>query len=781
LGFVTARRLEELKLSSDPPKGMRAIMAAEQRDKFKGASFDYDAILLQIKALEAELKAKDKQIEHLQGRLSHQESQSTEQAETAALRAELQMKRQQLESSEIKARSTVQGLETDLKNSRFREKETKAVAETLTTQIEILKAKLQAQEGLASACKLLEAENTSLKQQLANHSTDLQQAQMTETGQLAKLKELSENNAELKARDMKLQELLKSQEVQLETLRETLETHRTETLRLKRQSEDSEATRIELLGKLSELSQALQAKGHELDQLKEQQQQGVVDFKIVLSVDEPVVSEQEPQQLRLRCSTLEQRVADYEVKLRDSWRERGFLHEQLRQQETRENYRQDESRRLLTEFKGRLAEAERQTKEWKDQYFELEAQMEEREESLQDLEAKLEEEVAHSQEQEGMLGEMYSQAEGLEKACRGLNSELRVLSDEKEHLERQLGEKDTRIKQLSGTAGKLETELASKKHQLDRLELLTVNQAKQIDILAKKLAQAQGSLKQNYAVKLKQAGDKLASYEQEISMLKDMVKSTKMIRRRQVTKYASPLPAVPERHLKLKKDSSFSPEIRGFRSPEANKEETPVTELRTPDYRSPIFRTPDYKEQTSHAIKPLKASNSPFKIASPIKQATHETRRKGRSSSLSAIVRGYLTSVILCEKERIELLEKCRRADSGSLNYLPKTTLVQLFEGEIVDTAALAASDSHVDYTEFLSQNCLSQIENLKQELESHFVSLSQRSVSLSELRLLGNSLRPLQQKVWLAILDRLDLANSQEVEVNDLREHLCQLTVSLG
>jgi DNA repair exonuclease SbcCD ATPase subunit len=777
-------------------------MAAEQRGKFKGASFDYDAILLQMKALEAELKAKDRQIENLQERLSRQEGQSSEQAEAAALRVELQMKRQQLESSEIKARSTVQGLETDLKNSRFREKETKAVAETLTTQIEILSAKLQAQEGLASACKLLEAENAALKLQFASHSTHLQEAQASETEQLAKLRELSDENADLKASYTKLQELLRSHEGQLETLRETLETHGTETLRLKKQIEDSEISKTELLGKLTELSQALHAKGQEVDQLKaqlkEQQQQGVLDFKIVLSVEEPVEPQQlrlpvdqepqqlrlpvdqEPQQLRLRCSTLEQRAADYEVKIRDSWRERGFLQEQLRQQETKDKQKQEESRRQLAEFKGRLAEAERQTKEWKDQYFELEVQMEEREESLQDLKAKLEEEVAHSQEQEGMLSEMYRQAEGLEKTCRVLNSELRVLSEEKDHLEREVREKDSQIKQLSGTIGKLEFNLASKKNQLDRLELVTVNQAKQLDILAKKLTQAQGSLKQSYVLKLKQAGDRLASYEQEISMLKDMVKSTKMIRRRQVHKYASPLPAVPERVSKLKKDSSFNPEMRGIRSPELNKDETPVAEMRTPDYRSPI-RTTDYKEQESRGVKSLRASNSPFKIASPIKQATLETKRMGRSSSLSAIVRGYLTSLILCEKERIDLLEKCRRADSGSLNYLPKSTLGQLFEGELVDTAALAASDSHVDYKAFLMQNCLSQIESLKQELESHFISLSQHSVSLSELRLLGNSLRPLQQKVWLAILDRLSLANSQEVEVSVLREHLCQLTVSLG
>jgi hypothetical protein len=39
---------------------------------------------------------------------------------------------------------------------------------------------------------------------------------------------------------------------------------------------------------------------------------------------------------------------------------------------------------------------------------------------------------------------------------------LRPDSKEKEHLERELGEKDTKIKQLSGTARKLEFELAPK-------------------------------------------------------------------------------------------------------------------------------------------------------------------------------------------------------------------------------------------------------------------------------------------------------------------------------
>jgi hypothetical protein len=54
---------------------------------------------------------------------------------------------------------------------------------------------------------------------------------------------------------------------------------------------------------------------------------------------------------------------------------------------------------------------------------------------------------------------------------------VRVLSKEKAHLERELREKDTKIKQLSGTAGKLE--LASKKPLGAR--------DKQLDILAMKL------------------------------------------------------------------------------------------------------------------------------------------------------------------------------------------------------------------------------------------------------------------------------------------------------
>jgi hypothetical protein len=55
--------------------------------------------------------------------------------------------------------------------------------------------------------------------------------------------------------------------------------------------------------------------------------------------------------------------------------------------------------------------------------------------------------------------------------------------------------------------------------------------------------------------------------------------------------------------LKLKKDRS---ENQGFRSYEASKDEIPVAELRTSDYRS---FTSDYKEQTSHAVKPLRTSN----------------------------------------------------------------------------------------------------------------------------------------------------------------------------
>jgi hypothetical protein len=49
--------------------------------------------------------------------------------------------------------------------------------------------------------------------------------------------------------------------------------------------------------------------------------------------------------------------------------------------------------------------------------------------------------------------------------------------------------------------------------------------------------------------------------------------------------------------LKLKKNNSFSPEIRNLRSYEASKDESPVAKLRIWKYRSPIFRTSDFKEQ----------------------------------------------------------------------------------------------------------------------------------------------------------------------------------------
>jgi hypothetical protein len=50
-------------------------------------------------------------------------------------------------------------------------------------------------------------------------------------------------------------------------------------------------------------------------------------------------------------------------------------------------------------------------------------------------------------------------------------------------LDRELRQKDTKIKQLSGTAGKLKLELASKKHQQGRLELVTVNPNNSISII----------------------------------------------------------------------------------------------------------------------------------------------------------------------------------------------------------------------------------------------------------------------------------------------------------
>jgi hypothetical protein len=48
-----------------------------------------------------------------------------------------------------------------------------------------------------------------------------------------------------------------------------------------------------------------------------------------------------------------------------------------------------------------------------------------------------------------------------------------------------LGEKDTKVKQLSGTAGQLDFELASKRNQLP--PGARDSQPKQLDILAKKL------------------------------------------------------------------------------------------------------------------------------------------------------------------------------------------------------------------------------------------------------------------------------------------------------
>mmetsp|Transcript_7740 Transcript_7740/g.14681 ORF Transcript_7740/g.14681 Transcript_7740/m.14681 type:complete len:807 (-) Transcript_7740:3621-6041(-) len=806
-------------------------MAAEQRGKFKASSYDYDAVLMQMKGLEGELKSKDKQIENLRELVKQQEQQIGESAEAATLRAELQMKRQQLESAEVKVRTTTQGIEiaqkeveavkrqcdadkkriaeqlneanaqnatlageagalrADLQAARLREKELKSLSETLNKQVEILTAKLTAQDSLSSSFKLLEAENFELKKEIDSYSSRLQLSQRSETDTVSKLKELADENSRLREITSSNQDMMGSHQIKLIKLHEDLEGHARQTSVLKKQVEDCEVSKAELIKKLKDLSSALDAKIKEVEALKAQIQdmkdRAIVDFKIVLGVDEPVVhvQEHELQVLRLRCSHLELKAAENEGKLRDSWRERGFLQEQLRQSEAREHARDEEYKRGMSEFKLKLIDMERQCKEWKDQYFELEGQMEEREEAIQDLENKLEEEVSHNHEQDRLMREVCLQNQEMEKAVRTLRSELVGLNSEKDQLERRAREQGGKIKGLSEAIGKLEAELAQKKQQLERQESLNANQSKQIDILSKKLSQAQGSLKQNYSTKLKQASDKLASYEQEISMLKDMIKSTQLMhnRKKQTSKYSPPLPVVQERYMTFKKEKDFSPDVRmqGYRSPDI--EELSTQEHKTPDYKSPVYRTPDYRDHASPIIKSLKVSNSPFKIASPIKQVTHEAKRKGRAPSLSSIVRGYLTSVILCEKERIELLEKCKRADSSGLNYLPKSTLVQLFEGEIVDVSALESAEESVNYKEFLAQNCQSQIEGLKQELELHFANYDQPTVSLSELRLMSNTLRPLQQKVWQAILERLRLANYQEVSVNELREQLCQLSVSLG
>lgn len=662
-------------------------MAAEQRGKFSGSSFDYDAVLLQMKALEAELKAKDKRIETLADRIKQQELQIAEASEAASLRAELQMKRQQLESAETKMRSTalwmenaqkeaeasmrqlefdkkrlgeqlsevntqntalaeeINGLRKSLQGARLQEKETNSVLETLNKQVEILTAKLHENEGIASSFRLLESENLGLKKEIDSYSSRLQLSQRSESDSSTKLKELADENSSLRQVNGRGQELVSSHQVHLRKLQEELLVSSREKSTLKKQVEELEISQLEINKALLDQSATIGIKSKEIErlnaQLRELQNQALIDFKIVLSIDEPIIDSADLQLLRLRCSQLELRTAENEGKLRDSWRERGLLQEQLRQQEAREHSREDELKRIIHELKKKLHEFEKLGKEWKDQYFELESQMEEREETIQDLESKIEEETAHSQEQDTLLQEICHQNNEIEKACKILRTELDSLSEERNKLERKASEKESKVKHLNGVVAKLESDLAFKMQRLDHQEAVSANQARQIDILSKKLNQAQNSIKQNYAVKLKQANDKIISFEQEISMLKDMVKSTQLMhnRKKQIIKYSPPLRPVHERSPKTKIHKSFSPDKQRhaikspepnevYRIPEFNAEymtpdeyKAPVywipdykTVFRTPGYKSPVHRTPDYREYASPVVKTLKIQNSPFKL-----------------------------------------------------------------------------------------------------------------------------------------------------------------------
>jgi len=194
----------------------------------------------------------------------------------------------------------------------------------------------------------------------------------------------------------------------------------------------------------------------------------------------------------------------------------------------------------------------------------------------------------------------------------------------------------------------------------------------------------------------------------------------------------------------------------------------PDAEIKSP---GEFFKDSPFKKPAMNIFK----SKSPFKANS----------RKDLSSDdpsviLQHVVKGYLTSYVLCEKEKKELLKLFEEEDELRRGILDKEIVLEKCQDIVIDTSLLAMYGADVDYKDFLDMHYHNQLQQIHRDLDINFSQVLPGSLSVSELKLIKQTLRPLHRQIWDVIVDRIGNEYPKEVDLFVVKQVLAQAQISL-
>lgn len=347
----------------------------------------------------------------------------------------------------------------------------------------------------------------------------------------------------------------------------------------------------------------------------------------------------------------------------------------------------------------------------------------------------------------------------LEQDSQNYNSLVSQINEEKSVLEATAKQKESRLKFLAAKINNLESQVANKTKELLAKDNELINADRQIDILQKKINSNTSKIKQIASDQIGSQKKKIESFEFEIKMLKDMLKSVQ-----------SELKYKQQQILKIKK-SPKKKEI-GF-------EGSPLQIIKARPYapESEIKSHAELLRNTAFKKKSL----SIFKARSPFKMSSKKNFNENEVYvTLEHIIKGYLTSYVLCEKEKKELLKYFKDQDHFNYRVLDKAIIKSKCDEAVIDTSILNTYGNEVDYEDFVEMHYQNQLQQIHRDLEINFSQLLPGTISISELKLMRLALRPLHQHIWDVIVERISEEFKKEVDLYFLRQTLSQTTISL-
>ena len=340
----------------------------------------------------------------------------------------------------------------------------------------------------------------------------------------------------------------------------------------------------------------------------------------------------------------------------------------------------------------------------------------------------------------------------LSEDLKSLSELLAQLKSEKSNLDSQNRQKDLKIKNLSSKLSFYESQIQEKNKEILIKENELMNADRQMELLKKKLNSSSTRIKQIAFEQIDSQKKKIENYESEISMLKEMIKSIQ-----------SELKYKQQEILNIKKKSPKKDPV--FESPQLLKI------VKEKEIKQDLLKDSPFKKNSFNIFK----VKSPFKIAS-----TKDLIQEDIPNILKSIIKGYLTSYVLFEKEKKELLLSFQEEDTNNRGVLDKNIVLEKCEEVVIDTSLLNMYGNEVDYKDFIDIHYHNQLQQIHRDLDANFSQILPGSISVSELKLIKQALRPLHRQIWDVIISRIIAEYPKEVDLFVLRQVLLQINISV-